>query len=174
MLVKIFLILLFDFCSVFLNKLIELISKMKFVTTIWFSHFLFHKLDLFFFSSTDEIIHRITECQVLEGTLKDHQVQSPCQSRNTKIRSQKNDSRRVLNVSGEEDPTASLGSPFQCSVTLSVKKYFFIFMWNLPYSSLYPCPFIGYYWEEPGSILLTYTLYIFLNINKFTPQSPPS
>jgi len=26
---------------------------------------------------------RITECQVLEGTLKDHVVQSPCQSRNT-------------------------------------------------------------------------------------------
>lgn len=32
------------------------------------------------------VYHRITECQGLKGTLKDHQVQSPCLSRNTYIR----------------------------------------------------------------------------------------
>ena len=36
-------------------------------------------------------------------------------------------SRRVLNISREGDSTASLGSLFQCSVTLRGKKFFLMF-----------------------------------------------
>ena len=63
--------------------------------------------------------HRIREYQALEGTLKDHLIQSPYRSRNTQIRSQRNASRWVLNVSREGDPTVSLGILFQFSVTLT-------------------------------------------------------
>ena len=35
-----------------------------------------------------------------------------------------------------------------------------------------PCPIIVCHREEPGSILVALTLYIFININKVTPQSP--
>ena len=35
-----------------------------------------------------------------------------------------------------------------------------------------PCSMIGCHQEEPGSVLLTLVLYIFININKVTPQSP--
>jgi len=34
------------------------------------------------------------------------------------------------------------------------------------------CPIIRYHREEPGSILLTLTVYIFININEVTSQSP--
>jgi len=37
-------------------------------------------------------------------------------------------SRRVLNVSIEGDSTASLGSLFQCSVTLRINKFFFVYI----------------------------------------------
>ena len=35
-----------------------------------------------------------------------------------------------------------------------------------------PCPIIGCHWEELGSILLTLTFYIFVNIHEVNPQSP--
>lgn len=70
----------------------------------------------------------------------------------------------VLNVSREGDPTTSLGILFQCSIALTVRKIFLIFMWNLLCSSLHPLPFVlsldvtekskrslgqsGYYWEK--------------------------
>ena len=68
----------------------------------------------------------------------------------------------------------SLGSQFQCSVTLTM-KFLLIFLWNFLCSCVQlapvaPCPITGCHWEEPGSILLTHTLYIFININEVTFQ----
>lgn len=51
-------------------------------------------------------------------------------------------SRLVLNVSRVGDPTTLLGSLFQYSVTLTIKKFFLIFMWNLLCSSLHPLPLV--------------------------------
>ena len=34
-----------------------------------------------------------------------------------------------------------------------------------------PCPIFGCCWEDPDSILLTLTPYIFINLNEVTPQS---
>ena len=51
-------------------------------------------------------------------------------------------SRWVLSISREGDSTASLGSLFQCFVTLTVKKFFLMFVWNFPCSSLCPLPLV--------------------------------
>ena len=59
-----------------------------------------------------------------------HLVQTSCQSRVTYSRLHRTLSRRVLNISREEDSTTSLGSLFQGSVTLRVKKFFLMFRWN--------------------------------------------
>ena len=53
-----------------------------------------------------------------------HLVQPPCKSRVTYSRLHRTLSRQVLNISREGDSTTSLGSLFQCSVTLRVKKFF--------------------------------------------------
>jgi len=47
-----------------------------------------------------------------------HLVQPPCQSRVTYSRLHRALSRGVLNISREGDSTTSLGSLFQCSITL--------------------------------------------------------
>ena len=78
----------------------------------------------------------------MEGPLKDHLVQSHCWSRYTYIRSHRNMFRLVLSVSRVGDPTTLLGSLFQYSVTLTIKKFFLIFMWNLLCSSLHPLPLV--------------------------------
>ena len=73
------------------------------------------------------------------------------------------------------EKTTSLGSLFQCSITLTVKKFFLIFVWILLCPSLKPLPLVlptGCHREELGSILMTLTLYIFINVDKVTPQSP--
>jgi len=51
-------------------------------------------------------------------------------------------SRRVLNLSREGDSTASLGSLFQCSVTLRGKKFFLMFRRNFLCFSLCPLPLV--------------------------------
>jgi len=48
----------------------------------------------------------------------------------------------VLNISREGDSTSSLGSLFQCSVTLKVKKFFLLLRWNSLYSHLCPLPLV--------------------------------
>ena len=62
--------------------------------------------------------HRITEWWELEGTSVGLVVQPICQSRVTYSRLHRTLSRWVLNISREGDSTTSLGSLFQCSVTL--------------------------------------------------------
>ena len=50
--------------------------------------------------------------------------------------------RQVLNISREGDATTSLGSLFQGSVTLRVKKCFLVFNWNFLCFSLCPLPLV--------------------------------
>ena len=65
-----------------------------------------------------------------------------CRSRVTYSRMHRTLSRRVLNISRERDSTASLGSLFQCSVTLRGKKFFLMFSWNFLCFSLCPLPLV--------------------------------
>jgi len=74
--------------------------------------------------------HRITECSGLEGTSVGHPVQPSCRGRVTYSRLNRTLSRWGLNISREGDSTASLGSLFQGSVTLRVKKLFLVFRRN--------------------------------------------
>ena len=69
------------------------------------------------------VCHRITECSGLEGTSVGHLVKPQCRSRVTYSRLHRTLSRRVLNISREGDSTTSLGSLFQGSITLRVKKF---------------------------------------------------
>lgn len=64
-------------------------------------------------------LHRIAQWLGLKGTSRDHLAQPPCSSSLHRITS-----RRVLSVFKEGDSTTSMGSWFQCSATLEVKKFF--------------------------------------------------
>ena len=48
----------------------------------------------------------------------------------------------VLHTSRDGDSTTSLGSPFQCLITLLEKKFFLISNWNLPWCNLRPFPLV--------------------------------
>jgi len=86
--------------------------------------------------------HRIPAWQGLEGTSGGHPAQPSCRSRVTYSRLHRTLSRRVLNISREGDSTTYLGSLFQCSVTLRVKKFFLMFRWNFLCFSLSPLPLV--------------------------------
>lgn len=43
----------------------------------------------------------------------------------------------VLNASKDRDCTTFHGNLFQCSFTLTIKNFFFLFKWNFLYFSLY-------------------------------------
>ena len=66
--------------------------------------------------------YRVTECSGFAGTSVGHLVQLPCRSRVTYSKLQRTLSMRALNISREGDSTTSLGSLFQCSVTLKVES----------------------------------------------------
>lgn len=68
--------------------------------------------------------HRITKCLRLEGTSRDP---TPLPSRITCSMLHRNTFTLVLNISRERDPSTSLGNVCQCSVILTVKKFFLLF-----------------------------------------------
>ena len=88
-------------------------------------------------------------------------------------RSHRQASRRVLNISIEGDST-TLGNLFQCSITLTIKKFFLTLVWNFQCSSFRPftpCPIAAYH-QEPALIHLPHTsLQIFINIYQIPSQS---
>ena len=86
--------------------------------------------------------HRIMEWKGSEGTSVGHLVQPSCRSRVTYSRLHGTSSRWGLNTSREADSTTSLGSLFQCSVTLRGKKFFLVFSWNFLCFSLCPLPLV--------------------------------
>ena len=75
-----------------------------------------------------------TASQGLEGTSRDHWVQPPAKAVPYKGL-HRLASRWVLNISIEGDSTTSLGSLFLCSVSLTVKMFFHMFVWHFLCSS---------------------------------------
>ncbi|KAK4830521.1 hypothetical protein QYF61_011500 [Mycteria americana] len=67
-------------------------------------------------------------------------------------------STRLLNTSGDCDSTTSLGSLFQCLITLSVKKFFLISSLNLP--------------EETDPHLTITSFQVVVESDKVSPQPP--
>ncbi|KAK4831110.1 LOW QUALITY PROTEIN: hypothetical protein QYF61_015413 [Mycteria americana] len=82
-------------------------------------------------------------------------------------------STRLLNTSRDGDSTTSLGSLFQCLITLSVKKNFLISSLNLPWRNLRPFPLVLSLvtWEKRLTPLL-YNLLSVVESNKVSPQPP--
>ena len=78
--------------------------------------------------------HRITESQNSRGWKGPLWV--------TQSRLHRTPSRRGWNISREGDSTASLGSLFQCSVTLRGKKFLLVFRRNFLCFSLCPLPLV--------------------------------
>ena len=67
----------------------------------------------------------------------------------------------------EGDSTASLGSLFQCSVTLTVKKFFPMFVWNFLCSGFCPfffCSIVAHHQKESVLINLIPALEIFITV----------
>jgi len=83
---------------------------------------------------------------------------TPCPSRVTQSRLHRTLSRWVLDISREGDSTASLGSLFQCSITLRMKKFFLMFRWKSLSPQLwgyaYRPPHFRGNWVKAGANLL--------------------
>ena len=73
-------------------------------------------------------IHRVTECFGLEGTFRGHLAQLPHSEQG---HLQLDPYSLALNVSKDAASTASLGNPFQCFTTLTVKNFFLLSSLNL-------------------------------------------
>ena len=98
---------------------------------------------------------------------------TPCRSRVTYSRLHRTLSRRGWNISRAGDSTAPLGSLGQGHVTLRGKKFFLVFSWNFPGSSLCPLSIalsLGTTEKESGPILLIPTLEIFRGVYKVPSQ----
>ncbi|KAK4812678.1 LOW QUALITY PROTEIN: hypothetical protein QYF61_012188 [Mycteria americana] len=82
-------------------------------------------------------------------------------------------SKRPLNTSRDGDSTTSLGSLFQCLITLSVKKNFLISSLNLPWRNLRPFPLVLSLvtWEKRPTPPL-YTLLSVEESDEVSPQPP--
>ncbi|NXU55185.1 NEK2 kinase, partial [Turnix velox] len=79
----------------------------------------FRRIPARYSDQLNELLKEMLNVKGLEGSSRDHLVQSPCWSRNTQIRSHKNISRLCLNVSIEGDPH-TLWTAWDTSVTLTV------------------------------------------------------
>ncbi|KAK4825522.1 LOW QUALITY PROTEIN: hypothetical protein QYF61_000035, partial [Mycteria americana] len=82
-------------------------------------------------------------------------------------------SKRPLNTSRDGDSTTSLGSLFQCLITLSVKKNFLISSLNLPWRNLRPFPLVLSLvtWEKTPTPPL-YNLLSVVESDEVSPQPP--
>ncbi|KAK4826124.1 LOW QUALITY PROTEIN: hypothetical protein QYF61_005276 [Mycteria americana] len=84
-------------------------------------------------------------------------------------------SKRPLNTSRDGDSTTSLGSLFQCLITLSVKKNFLISSLNLPWRNLRPFPLVLSLvtWEKrPTPTSLQPPFHVVVESDEVSPQPP--
>ena len=98
-------------------------------------------------------------------------VQPPWRNRVTQSRLHRTSSSWVLNISRERDSTTSLGSLFQCSVSLKVKKFFLMYRWNFSCFSLCPLPLVlSLSTTEKSLAPSSWHLKIFISIYKIPSQ----
>jgi len=84
-------------------------------------------------------------------------------------------STRFLNTSRNSDSITFLGSPFQCLITLLLKKFVLISNLNLPWYNLKPFsrPISNYLGEEANPHLSITSLQVGVDSNKVSPEPPP-
>lgn len=88
-----------------------------------------------------EFSHRITEWVRLKGiTISGYLVQRPCSNRIIPELMDWIVCRWFWKISTAGDYTNSLGNPFQCEVTCTVKTFFPVFRWNFLYAGFCPLP----------------------------------
>ena len=101
----------------------------------------------------------------LEETSGEHQFQSPAKAGSLQQVTQES-IQEVLNISSEVDFTTSLGSLFQCSVTLSeVLSHVQMKIPVFQFVPTVPCPVTEHNQIDPGSILLTIALFCTFDIS---------